>query len=234
GLGASGLKIKNLELSSVRPKLRTLLNPLPCLTTPKTVQFDGLALSHRSRKSIIGCRISVSEADLTANASVEDKSEETESTDAVSTLIPNAFEVESLLTVLCDTTSIAEFELKLGGFRLYVSRDLAEQVAPPEPPTPAPVTAHSVIETPASNGSASSSSLALSKRTSPSGAVQALLDKAADEGLAILQSPRVGFFRRSRTIKGKKTPPSCKEVSISCCVPFFLFSNYFLFMGLEK
>ncbi|KAL3631818.1 hypothetical protein CASFOL_024802 [Castilleja foliolosa] len=209
GFGASSLKIKNLELSSVRPKLRTLPHPLHGFTTPKSVQFDGLTLSHRSRKSIVGCQISVSEADY--NAIVEDKFEETESSDAVSTLVPNAFEVESLLTMLCDTTSIAEFELKLEGFQLYVSRDLSEQVAPPEPPTPAPVTAHSVIETPASNGPASSSSLALSKQTPPSGAVQGLLHNAADEGLAILQSPRVGFFRRSRTIKGKKAPPSCKE-----------------------
>ncbi|KAH6837576.1 Single hybrid motif superfamily protein [Perilla frutescens var. hirtella] len=39
------------------------------------------------------------------------------------------------------------------------------------------------------------------------------LDKAADEGLNILQSPRVGYFRRSRTIKGKRAPLSCKEMS---------------------
>lgn len=132
---------------------------------------------------------------------------------------------------------------QLGGFRLYVSRELAEQSAPPQPP--APVTAHAVVETPALNGSPSSPSLALSRPVSSSGGVQSLLDKAADEGLVILQSPRVniqwffsmkndglywvfvslnlywmqvGYFRRSRTIKGKKAPPSCKEVSLSLCV----------------
>ncbi|KAI3455350.1 hypothetical protein Pfo_012013 [Paulownia fortunei] len=213
GFGASGLKIKNLDFGSVRPKLRTLQS-LHGLRTPKIVRFDGLVLSHRSKRPIIGCRSSASEADLTASANVEDNSKETKSTDAGSTLIPNAFEVESLLTVLCDTTSIAEFELKLGGFRLYVLRDLAEQSTPSQPPVPAPVTAHTVAETPVSNGSAASTSLALSKPIPSSAGVQTLLDKAADEGLVILQSPRVGYFRRSRTIKGKRAPPSCKEKDI--------------------
>ncbi|KAL6513033.1 hypothetical protein OROMI_034640 [Orobanche minor] len=210
GLGVSGLKIKNLDSSSMRPKLKTL-QPFHCLTNPKIVRFDGLVFSNRSKKTIIRCQGPVSEAGLTANANVEGDSKEIESTDAVSSLIPNTYEVESLLTMLCDTTSVAEFELKLGGFRLYVSRDLTEQVASQAPPALAPVTAHTVIETPGSNGSASSPSLALTKPSSSSGEVQALLDKAADEGLAILQSPRVGYFRRCRTIKGKKAPPSCKE-----------------------
>ncbi|KAG8379862.1 hypothetical protein BUALT_Bualt07G0133500 [Buddleja alternifolia] len=188
GFGASGLKIKSLDFGSVRPKLITL-QPLHGLRTQRLVQFDGLVLSYRSKKSIFWCRNSVSEAD--SSADVEDNSEESKSSEAVSKLIPNAFEVESLLTSLCDTTSIAEFELKLGGFRLYVTRDLAEQSAPPQPPLPAPVTAHTVVETPGSNGSASSHSLALSKPVSSSTGVQTLLDKAVDEGLAILQSPRV-------------------------------------------
>ncbi|XP_057772907.1 uncharacterized protein LOC130992330 isoform X2 [Salvia miltiorrhiza] len=208
GIGPSGIKIKSLDLGSVSPKLRTL-QPLHGLRTPRIVQFDGLVLLRRPKKSIVAFRGSAFGDD--SKASVEDNSIETVATDAVSPLIPNAFEVESLLMVLCDTTSIAEFELKLGGFRLYVSRDLAEQSAPPQPPAPAPVMAHAVVETPALNGSVSSPSLALSRPVSSPGGVQSLLDKAADEGLVILQSPRVGYFKRSRTIKGKKAPPSCKE-----------------------
>ncbi|KAL0441609.1 UNVERIFIED_CONTAM: Biotin carboxyl carrier protein of acetyl-CoA carboxylase [Sesamum radiatum] len=211
GFGASSLKIKNLDFGSARPKSRTLQS-LHSLRTQKFVPFDGLVLSCGSKKPIFVCRSSASEAD--SNANVEDNSEETKSTDGISTLVPNGLEVESLLTVLCDTTSIAQFELKLGGFRLYVSRNLAEQSAPPQPPVPAPVTTQTVVETASSNGSASSSSLALWKPDAYSVGVQTLLDKAADEGLAILQSPRVGYFRRSRTIKGKRAPPSCKEKDI--------------------
>ncbi|XP_011072247.1 uncharacterized protein LOC105157536 isoform X2 [Sesamum indicum] len=211
GFGASGLKIKNLDFGSPRPKSRTL-QPLHSLRTQKFVPFDGFVLSCGSKKPIFVCRSSASEAD--SNANVEDNSEETKSTDGTSTLVPNGLEVESLLTVLCDTTSIAQFELKLGGFRLYVSRNLAEQSVPPQPPVPAPVTNQTVVESPSSNGSASSSCLALWKPDPYSVGVQTLLDKAADEGLAILQSPRVGYFRRSRTIKGKRAPPSCKEKDI--------------------
>lgn len=72
-----------------------------------------------------------------------------------------------------------------------MSRDLAEQSAPPQTPVPAPVTAHTAVETPSSNGSASSPSLALSKPILSSSGVQTFLDKASDEGLVILQSPRV-------------------------------------------
>ncbi|KAL1565066.1 biotin carboxyl carrier protein of acetyl-CoA carboxylase-like isoform X1 [Salvia divinorum] len=213
GIGPSGIKIKNLDFGSARPKLTTL-QPLHGLRTPRILQFDGLVLLNRPKKSTFAFRTLAiedgSSLSLTAaKASVEEDSKETVATDAVSTLIPNAFEVESLLTILCDTTSIAEFELKLGGFRLYVSRDLAEQSAPLQ--IPSPVTAHAVVETSAANGSASSPSLALSIPASAQGGGQSLLDKAADEGLVILQSPRVGNFKRSRTIKGKKAPPSCKE-----------------------
>ncbi|KAI3463385.1 hypothetical protein Pfo_020048 [Paulownia fortunei] len=215
GFGTSGLKT-NLDLGSDRPKLSTL-QPLHGLRTQKIVRFDGLVLSHRSNKIIIECRSSNSEADSTATTNLEDNFKETVSSDALSTL------VESLLTVLCDT-SIAEFELKRGEFRLHVTRELAEQSAPPQLPFPAPVTAHSVVETPGSNGSASSTSLALTKPVPSSGGVQTLLDKAADEGLMILQSPRVGYFRRSRTIKGKRAPPSCKEVVFIC--KFFMFICY--------
>ncbi|KAL2234720.1 UNVERIFIED_CONTAM: Biotin carboxyl carrier protein of acetyl-CoA carboxylase [Sesamum indicum] len=238
GFGTSGLKVANLDLGSVRPKFSTL-QALHGLRTQKIVQFDGLLLSIRSKNTRIECLSSNSEADQfmmhmncfiivtdngiqkenwkklsyasKASTNLEDNSEETVSSDALSTLIPNSFEVESLLTVLCDTTSIAEFELKLSGFRLHVTRNLAEQSVPPEAPYLAPVTAHSVAETPHSDDSASSPSLALSKRVPSSGGLQPLLDKAADQGLKILQSPRVGYFRRSRTIKGKRAPPSCKE-----------------------
>ncbi|KAK6153733.1 hypothetical protein DH2020_013372 [Rehmannia glutinosa] len=136
-----------------------------------------------------------------ATTNLEENTEEAVSSDALSTLNPNSFEVESLLKVLCDTTSVAEIELK-------------QSALPQEPPALAPVTAHSVVETPGSNDSASPSSFALTKQGPSSGGVQTLLDKAADEGLMILQSPRVGYFRRSRTIKGKRAPPSCKEKDI--------------------
>ncbi|KAL8522320.1 hypothetical protein ACS0TY_012458 [Phlomoides rotata] len=202
GFGTSSIKVPNLELGFLTPKL-SIFPRFHCSRALKFAQFDGLVLAHRSKKVMIMCSSSKFEADP-ATTNLEESSEEKVSSDVQSTLIPNSAEVESLLTVLCDTKSIAEFELKLGGFEIHVTRELAEQSTSPQPPSPAPVTAHSVAET-------SSPSLALAKSVPSSGGVQTLLDKAADEGLMILKSPRVGYFRRSRTIKGKRAPPSCKE-----------------------
>ncbi|XP_051118968.1 uncharacterized protein LOC127243140 [Andrographis paniculata] len=221
GLGIPGLKFGKLDLVCVRPKLSTL-HSFQGLVRSQGISFpfDGLAVSHRSSsRAKTACQSSNVRADsaAAASANLEDNDSdeiETVLSDQPSTLIPNSFEVESLLTELCSTTSIAKFELKLGGFHLHVTRNLADQTAPPQPSLPAPSTKNSVVETPEFNGSALSPSLALTKPEPSSGSVRTLLDTAADEGLKILQSPRVGYFRRSRTIKGKRAPPSCKEKDV--------------------
>lgn len=126
-------------------------------------------------------------------------------------IVPGPFKVQSLLTTICDTTSIAEVELKIGGFRVYVKRDLAEKSIPAPVPSQPPAPTNPSSTPPDSNGSATASSLAISKPKALSGSIQSILESASDEGLVILQSPKVGFFRTSRTIKGKRAPPSCKE-----------------------
>lgn len=122
--------------------------------------------------------------------------------------VPVSSEVESLITTICDTTSIAEFKLNLAGFNLFIKRNLFVENAPMHAPSP-PISTSAPA--PVSNGSASSTSLAISKSKPSSEGIQRIIDTATDEGLAILHSPMVGFFRRSRTIKGKQLPPSCKE-----------------------
>ncbi|CAN6925863.1 unnamed protein product, partial [Brassica oleracea] len=136
----------------------------------------------------------------TTSAEVED-AEKTKSSPLNAQLVPKPSEVEALVTEICDSSSIAEFELKLGGFRLYVARNLADNNISPPQPQPIPAAFSAANESAGSNGSASSTSLAITKPAS----------SAADQGLIILQSPKVGFFRRSKTIKGKRTPSSCKE-----------------------
>ncbi|XP_009628995.1 uncharacterized protein [Nicotiana tomentosiformis] len=207
--GAAGFKLTNLNLGSTKPKFL-----LHNLRTKKLIQNDGLLLTKKSRKTLFGCRCSTVEAESAA-AVVSDNSDDSLrkiiSSEAASPLIPNSYEVESLLTEICDTTSIAEVELKLGGFHLYVKRDLTGPSTTSLPAISNPVNIHSSVEVADSNGSASSSSLAITKSSPPSDGIQTMIDKAADEGLVIIQSPRVGYFRRSRTIKGKRAPPSCKE-----------------------
>ncbi|XP_024021923.1 uncharacterized protein LOC21408495 [Morus notabilis] len=147
-----------------------------------------------------------------AVVSSEDDGEQSKYSGLTSQLVPNFDEVESLLSTICDTTSIAEFEMKLSGFRLHVRRKLTEEVNTSPPPSAAPTSAYNVIaESSDLNGFVSTPSLAITKSETSSKNIQTLVDRAADAGLVIIRSPRVGFFRRSRTIKGKRAPPPCKE-----------------------
>lgn len=88
-------------------------------------------------------------------------------------------------------------------------RDLTEKsklpplptLAPASAPAPAPsnstalaspsVSVDTISKAPDSNGSVSSTSLVVSKPVPFSGGIKSFLDRAADEGLIILQSPRV-------------------------------------------
>ncbi|XP_010545778.1 PREDICTED: uncharacterized protein LOC104818035 [Tarenaya hassleriana] len=176
--------------------------PRTTLQSVKTIQISAVPVTETAAFS------------TTANIDAVKDSEETKPSGLTSRLIPKPSEVEALVTEICDSTSIAEFELRLGGFRLYVARNLAEKSSPLPLPVPGAVTAGSTTEGLGTNGSASSPSLAITKAPSSSGGIEAVVDRAADEGLVTLRSPKVGFFRRSRAIKGKRTPPSCKEKDV--------------------
>ncbi|VVB00423.1 unnamed protein product [Arabis nemorensis] len=174
-----------------------------------SIKYPSLRTTLRSVKAI---QLSVAPpAETKAITDVED-SEETESSVVNTHLIPKSSEVEALITEVADSPSIAEFELKLGGFRLYVARKLADQSSTQPQQIPHVVTASATSEGMDTNGSATSSSLAITKSSSSSAErPQTLSNKAADAGLVILQSPTVGYFRRSKTIKGKRAPTICKE-----------------------
>ncbi|XP_024970441.1 uncharacterized protein LOC112509620 [Cynara cardunculus var. scolymus] len=207
-----GGSISNLRLGAARIEPASSVLPLHGIKVPNFTRFGGLVLSQRSCKGSIRY-LCLAAKNAQSSTNPEAWSEVENSSESTSRLVPNALEVESLLTEICDTTSIAEFELKLGGFRLYVMRDLTGKSTSLPPPLSASIV-DATPEVPELNGSASSPSLAITKATPTSGGVQTLLDKAADEGLAIIYSPRVGYFRRSRTIKGKRAPPPCKEKQI--------------------
>jgi len=207
--GASTIKVSNLNLGSVGTRFS--LQPLHDTKFRLLTRFDALILSQRSEnKALIGCRCLSSEAESTAN--LDDGCEEEDSSSTITQFMPNSVEVEYLLTEICDSTSVAEFELKTEGFRLYVKRDLTGQNETIHPPVSVPVS-NTTTRAPDinGNGSASSLSLAVTKPVSASTRVRTLLDTAADEGLMILRAPTVGKFRRSRVIKRKIAPPACRE-----------------------
>ncbi|KAA8541892.1 hypothetical protein F0562_023044 [Nyssa sinensis] len=120
-LGASSVKISNLNFGFLSTKLGTL-QPLHGLRTRTLIRYKGLVLSRASERALIGCHCLSSEAKSATG--LDNGSEEVKSSGRISQFILNMNEVESLLTKICDTTSIAEVELKLGGFRLYVKRRL--------------------------------------------------------------------------------------------------------------
>ncbi|PSS07475.1 Biotin carboxyl carrier protein of acetyl-CoA carboxylase, partial [Actinidia chinensis var. chinensis] len=211
--GASSVKISNLSLGFGRTKLGTL-QASHGLGTRIHVRYHSLVVSKKSANAFIGCRCSSKAECTTAVTDLEDGPEGAISSGTTNQLIPNSYEVESLLAQICDTTSIAEFELKLDGFRLYVTRDLTVKNKSASLPISAPVSVNATVEAPDINGSVSLLSVPISKPVPPSTGLQRFLDKAADEGLVMLKSPRVGYFRRSRTIKGKRAPPPCGEGQI--------------------
>ncbi|XP_058074537.1 uncharacterized protein LOC131223226 isoform X2 [Magnolia sinica] len=208
--GLSSINLSNCYLDSTKTKcgrLEASYGMRRAWIRQKAVRFAGLLQLRRSADSLtVSCGPS---SETVKN--LGDDLEEKKSISSTGHVIPNSLQVESLLTQICDTSTIAEFELKLGGFRLYVTRDLKGKSEPLLPPSPPPINTNVAVETPDLNGSVTTPSLALSKPKPSIGGIQRLLETATDEGLVILQSPKVGYFRRSRTIKGKRAPPPCKE-----------------------
>ncbi|XP_010254348.1 PREDICTED: uncharacterized protein LOC104595346 isoform X2 [Nelumbo nucifera] len=176
----------------------------------KQPQYAGFISTKQKKPLSVSCSSS-SEVETAADL---DSLQEKKSNGITRQIIPNSTEVQALLTEICDTTYIAEFELKLAGFRLYVTRDVAGKSAPPPPPSSLPANVSTTSDAPALNGSVSTPSLAIAKAVPSSGEIQRMLNKDTDESLVILQSPKVGYFRRSRTIKGKRAPPSCQEKQV--------------------
>ncbi|KAL1202524.1 Biotin carboxyl carrier protein of acetyl-CoA carboxylase [Cardamine amara subsp. amara] len=197
-LGVPKIKISAVDLSRVRSGSLLIPYNQRSLLAQRPVKYLSLRTTLGPVKAV---QVSTVPAVETAAITEVEDSEETHSSRLNSQLIPRPFEVEALVTEICDSSSIAEFELKLGGFRLYVARNLAETSSPQPQLIPAVVAANATTESLDSDGSSSSTSLAIIKPAS----------SAADQGLMILQSPKVGFFRRSKTIKGKRLPSSCKE-----------------------
>ncbi|KAL8139408.1 hypothetical protein V2J09_005429 [Rumex salicifolius] len=209
-LGVPHLKVLNPEFRRAHSFCLQSSQGIKTWVQPKAKKYSGIALPCRLKRSMaVFCGPAVSTESLTNS---EVASEEKKSSELPSGLIPNARDVEYLVSELCETTSVAEFELKLNGFHLHVTRSLAE--SPPPAPPSASFSEEATIEAPAQNGSVMSTSLALVKPESYDKKGDKFLDIAADEGLVLVISPKVGFFRRSRMMKKKRAPPPCKEGQI--------------------
>ncbi|KAB2623923.1 biotin carboxyl carrier protein of acetyl-CoA carboxylase 1 [Pyrus ussuriensis x Pyrus communis] len=197
-LGTLNAKITNLNFGKARVGVLKSYG-VRSWTGRKPQLYSCLSISRQPEKAL-HVR-SIPSLETLSATSLEEVPEESGDSGPTNQLIQNFDEVQSLLTAICDTPTVAEVKVKIGGFRLNVVRQLTEKFSTPPPPSPTPVSA--------SENTKALDSMAL--QVSSSRSIQTLVDRATDDGLVLIRSPRVGLFRRSRTIKGKRAPPSCKE-----------------------
>ncbi|GBG87255.1 hypothetical protein CBR_g45314 [Chara braunii] len=178
-----------------------------------SIPASGLGRQRRNQPCRIVCSTVVEEKEELEAGAVEKHDEP--STSAIPA--PGPFEVQSLLMQLCDETSIAEVNLKMGGFQLHVLRDVTNlgrsrntvsdaRIAAPHVPGKPMVEA---MTTPAlANGKALAVSAPPAQTRRASDTED---DDEVDEGLLHVVSPKVGVFRRGRFVKGKKGRPMVVE-----------------------
>ncbi|KAH7666783.1 Biotin/lipoyl attachment domain-containing protein [Dioscorea alata] len=169
-------------------------------------------------------KASAAESDLASNADSLTKSEQSSSAgeNVQKSAFPNGF--ERLILELCDETTVAELKLKIGGFEMYVRRGISSSNAqiPTIPPNALPVQAPPIPSKPMSElGPLAPPAVPQKSPRTPSSpfinvpsAKDAKLAALEDSGVktyVLVASPTVGSFRRARTLKGKRQPPSCKE-----------------------
>ncbi|KAK9683500.1 hypothetical protein RND81_10G145600 [Saponaria officinalis] len=146
---------------------------------------------------------------------IDDGSKGSTEKHALRATFPNAF--EALLLEVCDETSVAEVQLKIGDFEMHLKRNVGATSAPipVAPPIPSePMEQSAAVAASASASAPKSSSEKASPFTRPASAVSsrlAALEASGVGGFKVVASPTVGSFQRGRTVKGKKQPPVCKK-----------------------
>ncbi|KAM0947676.1 hypothetical protein DsansV1_C07g0069971 [Dioscorea sansibarensis] len=163
-------------------------------------------------------------SDLASDADSLTKSEQSSSAgeNVQKSAFPNGF--EKLILELCDETTVAELKLKIGAFEMYVRRDISSSNAliPTIPPNALPIQAPPIpSKAKSESGPLAPAAVPQKPPRTPSSpfinvpsAKDAKLAALEDSGVktyVVVASPTVGSFRRARTLKGKKQPPSCKE-----------------------
>lgn len=173
-------------------------------------------LTFSSRQtSIVVCCAKTPESSVSTKSDVPVNNRSKGSIDkhALRTTFPNAF--EALLLEVCDETSVAEVQLKVGDFEMHLKRNIGSMnapipVAPPVPSEPMVQSAPAAPSTSAPKPSLDKASLFASASSAVSSKL-ASLEASGASGFKLVTSPTVGSFRRGRTVKGKKQPPNCKQ-----------------------
>jgi biotin carboxyl carrier protein len=103
---------------------------------------------------------------------------------------------------------------QVGHFSLHMKRAVgktaavASPIAQPVPPVPSKPMLESI---PTSSIPSTPKPTALSAAIVKPVSNFGILEAAADAGLLFVTSPKVGYFRKGRVVKGKRGPPLCQE-----------------------
>ncbi|PSR93234.1 Pyruvate carboxylase subunit B like [Actinidia chinensis var. chinensis] len=127
--------------------------------------------------------------------------------------LPNG--LEALVMEVCDETEVTELKLKVGDFEMHLKRNVGVTESPvpaASPPPPPPLESSPASSTPPTPPRSSTETnnpfTNVSVRIS---AKLAALEASGTSGYVLVLSKTVGSFRRSRTVKGNKRPPTCEE-----------------------
>ncbi|CAK9160618.1 unnamed protein product [Ilex paraguariensis] len=181
--------------------------------------FGGkLASSPMKREIILVSCVKTSETATTAKSNDSRLEGSLQKNSLQTATFPSGF--EALVQEVCDETEIAELKLKVGDFEMHMKRNIGAITAPTpvvSPTMPPPIPSKPMIESAAAAPPLSppkSSTQKISPFTNvavENSAKLAALEASGSNGYVLVSSPIVGSFRRGRTLKGKKQPPSCKE-----------------------
>lgn len=183
-------------------------------THPTVVRSRVLTLgklTSSSRKARFGVSCAKTPETTVSSKSDDSRSKGSLEKRALRTTFPSSF--EALLLEVCDETSVAEVQLKIGDFEMHLKRNIGAvnapvPVAPPVPSEPmdqsAPAAPPPSAPKPEKSSLFASASSAITSKL-------ASLEASSANGFKLVTSPTVGSFRKGRTVKGKKQPPNCKQ-----------------------
>ncbi|KAL8102794.1 hypothetical protein AgCh_027354 [Apium graveolens] len=181
-----------------------------CPIQSMTVGRSFISSPSKREMRVIAC-IKTSDSAIIAKSDDSSSQGSVEKSPLRGATFPGGF--EALVKEVCDETQIAELKLKIGDFEMHLKRNIEAPVAVAPPVAPAPVpTAPKAESTPAPSPPKTPG------KTNPFTNIPveksrklAALEASGASGYVLVASPTVGSFRKGRTLKGKKQPPSCKE-----------------------
>ncbi|KAK4800570.1 hypothetical protein SAY86_021057 [Trapa natans] len=229
--GMLGLKVSRNIYCSPTKQILAIASYVKASEAAITENSSGLKVSRNIYCSPTKKNLAVVSAVKTPDAAVPENSsvpadnttKDSEKRDSYrSATFPAGF--EALLLEVCDETEVAELKFKIGDFEMHLKRNVGTAKAPisvVSPSVPPPIPSEPMDQSGSSIPPPAAPAKPSPAKASPFNNVSfekssrlAALEASGASGYVLVSSPTVGSFRRGRTLKGKKQPPSCKVGNI--------------------